>query len=108
MPAKRKIGDIVSLDEALPPLYKPAELYGHVLELVDAEEKTGNFGNTFYHLTVRVPDSGQELVVMTGALQIVNVVNAWIELGKEPCMFVFQKVRNMEWMVDPEEAAKKS
>src|SRR5574341_153799 len=93
------IGDLINIDEILPPIHKPKEFYGVTLVMAEAEPMEGNKGD-YYRMRVTVENTGAEVYVTSGAMQIKAVIAAWFELGKPPLRFTFVKSGDMDWIVN--------
>lgn len=94
------IGDLMSLDDVLPPIHKPKEFYGITLVMSDAELLEGGKGD-YYRMKVTVEQTKTEVFITSGAMQIKAVIAAWFELGKPPFRFTFVKSGDMDWIVNP-------
>lgn len=94
------VGEVFNLDEILPPIHKPKEFYGVTLVLSDAEPIEGAKGN-YYRMRCTVEQTGTEVYITSGAMQVKAVLEAWVELGKPSLRFTFVKSGDMDWIVNP-------
>lgn len=96
------IDEMFDMSQFTKQVYKPEDFPNNVLILKTADKKLSPTGS-YYLITAILEGSQEEVLISSGATQIVTFLNAWNETGSPAVRFSFYKSGRSDLMGKPKD-----